>query len=269
MSKCGPDRHRRRYTPSEDAEIIAAAVMGRPWALVARKQGRSRRAVAQRATDLRRAGVVCPRKQKRGPRRPWPDADKQRVKDTWDGGGSMRELAAALGRTENAVRSMARALGCEVVQKHHRPHERKRLTARVLHLLDRGCSLEDIGEELDVHPDTVRRWAKAAGRHVGRRPPRPWTLAEDDRLRRGCEANEPTASMAADLDRTTKSVEARRRKLGLVKVRKSIRQGWTAAELRRAADMRDNGVHPREIGKALGRSESSVRGALAYHGRRR
>lgn len=272
MSKCAQaeDRTGQPWTKEEDAALVAASYTRATWKNIAGRFGRSESAVVSRAKNLRQQGAsVALRSRSHERRRPWTDAQRERVRSGLERNESIEEIASDVGRSRESVRSEVwRIAGARAYKRHH-PNKRRLLAKEAIEMSKQGSSLPEIAEHFGVGIEAIRRWCRKLGHDPSKWTRREYTLADDDRIRAGYAAGEGYKKIAAAMGRTPASVRMRAKKLGVTKVQRVLRKPWTAAELARAVSMRESGETYKAIGEALGRSYASVKSALDQHARRR
>lgn len=92
-----------------------------------------------------------------------------------------------------------------------------------------------------------------------RRPPRPWTTAEDSELRRMHAEGMSNVSIAKELDRAQSSVAGRVKSLlSGEEINPVSFAGWTPEEDTLILDLREEGLSAREIAEKVGRTKASV-----------
>jgi len=100
----------RKWTEEEDEYVVAARTRGTKYSTMAKKLGRSKPAVAQRASMLRRQGLIEPVQKaeqvsatevKRGKR--WSDEEHNTMVRLHESGWTHAAIGAEIGRTPKAV----------------------------------------------------------------------------------------------------------------------------------------------------------------------
>lgn len=246
-------RTRHRWTP-EDDDYLRASFEITSSGEIARRLGRTRSAVGQRASKVLQL--------RRRPSRPrgadWePDATAY-LRANY-GGMRTKEIADNLRRTASAIHSRACKLGLTrgTVRGPNRPWTPEG-EGYVLQNY-RKLPTELIAQQLNRTPHAITgralspRWG-AAARIRSRKI---WTSTEDAALQ-SAYGKCPTQSIGQVLGRTAGSVHSRAHKMGLTRpLTKAPPRVWTGAEddlLRTAYGQ----VRPMEIAKKLGRSRASV-----------
>lgn len=239
-------RKPRAWTTLEDQFLRAAATRQIPATLLA---GRLGRPVEQVRARRRQLGLAA-----RAARRYGPDDDAA-LRDAWAAGTEIDALAQRLGRSPDALRVHAAALGL------HHPKRRRRWTGGEDVLIrdgyTQGLSCTRIADTLSGRtPAGVAARARKLGLATyGRR----WTQADDDRLRRLAPERSVTA-IARALGRTPEAIRRRARRLDLADGVPSSppRSGarWTAAD--DAVLRLHPGADPAMLALRLGRSDHAV-----------
>lgn len=263
MTQCKTDRTGERWTAAEDAQLISAAFTRMKWKAIAGRLGRSKSSIESRVTTLRRNGVDLPLKSRsRERRKEWTDRERDRVTSGLESGETIAQIATAIGRTPSSVRAEVwRQVGRRCYKRHHANAVRK-FAAEAIELSKAGATLPDLAERYGVGVEAVRRWCLKYGHNPGRGTRRPFSLADDDRIRAGYAASERAEDIAVAMQRTAASVRMRAKKLGVTKVRRGLYRFWTTTERARAVELRKAGRTYEEIATGIGRSCGSVKSAL-------
>jgi hypothetical protein len=244
-----PPRTARPWSAGEDALLRAARMSGVPATRVAARLDRTADAVRWRQRRL------MGRPAARGRYGPAEDEAICRCFAS-DGDGDVVALASSLGRSVDAVRLRARALGV------HRPPQRARWHAgedarvRDGYAEGRTCSSIAAGLPGRTAAAVAARAAKLGLSDYARR----WSAEEDARLIRLMATGRPLTEAARALVRTPEAVRGRCRRLG-------IDAPVTAPGARRGRPWSDGedavlrlhaGVNPATLAQLLGRSDRAV-----------
>lgn len=246
-------KRRRRWSQEDDQILRETFLIASPKDM-ARKLGRTKSAVVQRAVKVHR--LLRRRSRPRGAR--WTPKALAFLEANY-GVIPAKEIGETLHRTVPAIHSRAYLLG---------------LTKQILRGPNRLWTVEDeqyvlanygklptelLAREVNRTPVAVSnralnpRWGVA----VRRRSRRGWAPAEDTLLR-SAYRKVPTSSLRQILGRSTASIHGRAHKTGLTQRMKWVHpRAWTRAEdevLRNTY----GSVRPREIGAKLARTRGSV-----------
>jgi hypothetical protein len=237
------------WSASQDALICAAACAGLPASKVAVQLRVSVDQVRRRRTQLLGVQTAARHYQ------PWED---EAIRAAWTSGPVVDELARRLGRSPDAIRLRARALGV------HSPASRLRWTRLEDHVLRRayadGLSCTEISDS--CLPRRSAGSVAARAHKLGLTSyARRWTNEEDVRLRLLLTRGGTIDQIALALVRTPEAIRQRVRKLGAdgpaTRRRRQHGERWSAAD---DAVLRENlGAHPSVLGSILGRSDLAVR----------
>jgi hypothetical protein len=250
------------WPAKHDALVVAAARAGLPASAVAAMLGLPADRVRRRRAKLVGARTAPSRY------RPADDAEIVRVFAT---GGDLEGLSERLGRSPEALRLRARALGVAVAEGRRRWTAAEDDALRAGYRSGRSC--QQIAERLG---DTRSAAAVAArARKLGLSTyGRSWSSGDDERLRALLQSATTLDAIALTLVRSPDAVRQRARKLAVAMPASTVRartgKPWTDDE---DAVLRTHGdANPILLAAALGRSANAVRArmrALALTARRR
>lgn len=256
---------KRRWTPAEDAVVILASWSPGSWRRTAAKLGRTVNAVTARAAQLRREGAPGIGRKSRGNHAPrWSSEEKAKLEQLVVAGASTKAASAELGRSMTAVRQ-------QLLAKRPQGPRRPPLTRVERELV---VELARAGEATEAIAVRVHRSISAVQKLLGKlapdaiRSPRPFTEADDARIREGIRAKESVPSIARALGRHVMSVRGRAERLGCPPMRVRLIRRWTTTEIKRAIELRKQGLTMRSIGEALGRSDDEVSRVLRAQAKR-
>jgi hypothetical protein len=238
-----------QWTAQQDRLIVLATRAGASAATIARQQGTSTEQVR-----ARRARLVG----KRPAARHYQPSEDEAITAAWAGEHDLDELAARLGRSPDALRLRARALGL------HAPAGRRRWSAAEDHALRDGYSAGHSCEEIHCSelPRRTPGAIAARARKLGLTSyARTWSFEDDRRLALLLAQRTPVEQIATALTRTPEAIRQRSRKLALgpPEIRRYTRKArrWSHAE---DEILRANpGAHPSVLIKLLDRSDQSIR----------
>jgi len=244
----------RGWSSSRDALVVAAARAGLPASVVAA----SLRMPADRVRR-RRARLVGSRPAARR----YDATEDAAIADALGTGGDLDALAERLGRSPEALRLRARALGVYAAPRRRRwtPVEDDALRAGYRD----GCSCRQIAERMGGGrtPTAVAARARKLGLSTYGRC---WSADEDERLRNLLRTGMTLDAVALTLVRSPEAVRQRARKLSLVVPQATtppMRRGgerWTAHE---DELLRSNATAaPIVLAAVLGRSDGAVRARM-------
>jgi hypothetical protein len=244
-----PRRPPVSWAEHQDRLIVLAARAGVSAATLARQQGRSTQQVRARRAQL--LG-------KRPPARPYRASEDEAIIAGWSGWPDLDELALRLGRTPDALRLRARALGL------HAAVRRRRWSSGEDHALREGYSLGLSCAEIHRHelPHRTPEAIAARARKLGLTSyARLWSIEDERRLALLIAHRAPLEQIAVLLTRTPEAIRQRARKLRLpTPDHRDYPQNtrrWSRAEddVLRAA----RGAHPSMLTNLLGRSDHAIR----------
>lgn len=250
----GIARRDRGWSPSRDALVATAARAGLPASVVAA----SLRMPADRVRR-RRAKLVGSRPAARR----YNAAEDAAIADALRSGGDLNALAGRLGRSPEALRLRARALGVYAAPRRRRW---TRVEDDALRAGYRdGCSCRQIAERIGGGRTATAVAARA--RKLGLSTyGRCWSPHEDEQLRKLLRTGMTLDAVALALVRSPEAVRQRARKLTLVVLqaatahRRRAGERWTAHE--------DDLLHanvaadPIVLAAVLGRSDGAVRARM-------
>jgi hypothetical protein len=244
-----PRRATPQWTEQQDRLIVLATRAGASAATIARQQGRSIEQVR-----ARRARLVG----KRPAARHYQPSEDEAINAAWAEGHDLDELAARLGRSADALRLRARALGL------HAPAGRRRWSAAEDHALRDGYSAGHSCEGIHRSelPWRTTGAIAARARKLGLTSyARTWTLQEDRRLAMLLAHGTPIEQIALALTRSPEAIRQRVRRRGLqilaADAHERSGQRWTPAE--DEILLQHPGVSPGVLSNLLTRSDRSIR----------
>lgn len=251
----------RRWTAAEDEQVRSHTLNQWGWKPLARRLGRSHAAVVNRAVRLRKHDPVhwCPKRRCDGAARMWMPDEDTLVMRLDQQGATLERIAAATGRTPNAVRQrLYRLRGSANPRQKVSKNERLRAATCARNGMTAAQIAARLGRSVSAIRYALRTdaWPKPASKR------RPYTASDDATILAMLGAGETVAAVAKVLGRKHASVGKRARSLGALGVPVPSRP-WTTAEVRRALTMHADGRSARQIARALGRTANAVQLKLA------
>jgi hypothetical protein len=244
----------RGWSPSRDALVVAAARAGLPASVVAA----SLRMPADRVRR-RRASLVGSRPAARR----YHAAEDAAIAGALRTGGDLNALAERLGRSPEALRLRARALGVYAAPRRRRWTRAEDDALRAGYR--DGCSCRQIAERIGGGRTATAVAARA--RKLGLSTyGRCWSAHEDEQLRELLRTGTTLDAVALALVRSPEAVRQRARKLTLVvpqattAARRRGGERWTAHE--DALLQANVTAHPLVLAAVLGRSDGAVRARM-------
>lgn len=249
-------RQPRRWSPRQDALLVASARAAVPARFMAERLGLPLESVRRRRRAL---APMRPRG------RPYSPAEDRALGDALASGRPLPELSRRLGRTEGALRTRARSLG--VLCSARRRRWTRAEDELVREGYDRGLRCDAVAHEL-LHGARTPAAVSARARKLGLASyARAWTPEDDSLLGQLCLAGVPLYAAARQLARTPEALRRRARKLGLnlpAEHGRASSRRWTSQE---DAVLRDfPGLDPARLATILGRSDRAVRRRRAQLG---
>jgi hypothetical protein len=155
----------------------------------------------------------------------WDADDDRLLRERYEAGEPLREIALLLGRSTDAVEARRRVLRIPHRGRPMRPWTPAE-DAFLAAATRAGVPASEIGRRLNRTPDAVRRRREV--RAITRPAHRPYTAADDEALRQGVAAGRRFAELAPRLGRTPGALRLRAQKLELIAP--EPRRRWTRAE---------------------------------------